>query len=281
MKNNGFFKFLLKLIGFSLASLFIINKLIDYIVVTKRASIKDTFLEYNWRFGTVKYKKIGSGPPLLLIHDLDIGRSMNQWNNLVHSLSKKNTVYLIDLLGCGQSNKPHILYTDFLYVQLINDFITNIIQVPTDIIVSGKSAAFPVAASNFDDTLIKGIVLLSPTEIDNTKKITTLSLKVIKKIIFFPVIGTAWFNYLKNRDGIKYHSDDKYLFFSLYTGFMNINLQSYLDKNSTSINILCRDDEKKTMEKYQQYLPAIEILTYDNVNDDSDIVEQIFLLINP
>ena len=68
---------------------------------------------YDWKFGKVYYTKQGDGAPLLLIHDLSVCSSGYEWNKIVKELSKTNTVYVIDLPGCGRSDKLNIclLYT--------------------------------------------------------------------------------------------------------------------------------------------------------------------------
>ena len=78
---------------------------------------------YNWRFGKIYYTKQGTGSPVLLIHDLTIYSSAYEWEALVKQLEKNHTVYCIDLPGCGRSDKQHITYTNYLYVQAISDFI--------------------------------------------------------------------------------------------------------------------------------------------------------------
>ena len=52
----------------------------------------------------------------------------------------------MDLLGCGCSDRPKITYTNFLYVQLITDFIKAVIKQPTDVLTSGLSGSFAVMA---------------------------------------------------------------------------------------------------------------------------------------
>ena len=49
----------------------------------------------------------------------------------------EHTVYTIDLLGCACSEKPGVTYTNFVYVQVICDFIRNVIGEKTDVITSG------------------------------------------------------------------------------------------------------------------------------------------------
>ena len=91
---------------------------------------------YEWKFGKIYYTKKGDGKPLLLIHDLTTSSSAYEWNKVIDKFSKTNTVYCLDLLGCGRSDKPNLTYTNYLYVQLLTDFIKHVIGDKTDIIAT-------------------------------------------------------------------------------------------------------------------------------------------------
>ena len=69
---------------------------------------------YDWRFGKIYYRKQGNGKPLLLLHDLDAESSGVEWKKVAAILAEKYTVYTVDLLGCGRSERPDITYTNFL-----------------------------------------------------------------------------------------------------------------------------------------------------------------------
>ena len=55
-------------------------------------------------------------------------------------------VYTIDLLGCGRSEKLNMTYTNYLYVQLISDFIKSEIGHRVNVIATGEAASIPVMA---------------------------------------------------------------------------------------------------------------------------------------
>ena len=134
------------LTGLTVASMHIVNRFVYYMsTIDEMLSDKDAEY-YDWRFGRICYHKTGSGSPLLLIHDLNVCSSSYEWNQIVDQLSKTNTVYTIDLLGCGRSDKPYLTYTNYLYVQLITDFIKHIIGEKTDIIAMGESGSFVLMA---------------------------------------------------------------------------------------------------------------------------------------
>ena len=112
---------------FSIATgiIYVINRLIFGTAVLKEMLKSTANNYYNWRFGKIYYKKIGTGTPVLLVHDLTVYSSAYEWNKIVDKLAENHTVYTIDLLGCGRSDKQRITYTNYLYVQIISDFIKN------------------------------------------------------------------------------------------------------------------------------------------------------------
>ena len=58
----------------------------------------------------ILYTKKGSGSPVLLIHDIVPGACGYEWNRIEEELAMEHTVYTIDLLGCGRSEKPGVTY---------------------------------------------------------------------------------------------------------------------------------------------------------------------------
>ena len=119
-----------KVIGITttaVAGMYIINRIVDYTAGQKNLLTTEEGNIYHWKNGDIFYTVSGKGTPVILIHGLNPASSAKEWSKIVHRLEKKHTVYTIDLLGCGRSEKPGITYTNFLYVQLINNFIHDIV----------------------------------------------------------------------------------------------------------------------------------------------------------
>ena len=127
MKKKNPVKNLVLFSGLTAAAMAGINQYIFMSAVSKNALSTDHDLYYDWKLGKIYFTKEGTGNPLLLIHELDSMSCDFEWKKIRKKLSKNHTVYTIDLLGCGRSEKPNFTYTNFLYVQLITDFIKNII----------------------------------------------------------------------------------------------------------------------------------------------------------
>lgn len=145
---------------------------------------------YNWKNGEIFYTKRGTGSPILLVHSLDPICSSKEWTNLIKKLEKNHTVYTIDLLGCGRSDKPFMTYTNFLYVQLITDFIKDVIGEKVDVITSNRSLSFVVLAHNNNKEIIKSIVGINPPELESLKINPDKYATVRKTLLELPIIGT-------------------------------------------------------------------------------------------
>ena len=126
------------------AAIYFLNKTLDTAAVRKNLLASAEKESFFWQFGDIFYTKKGTGTPMLLLHDLHCASSGREWQYIEDALAQDHTVYTLDLLGCGRSDKPAITYTNFLYVQLIVTFIKQVIGCPTDVIASGLSGSFVV-----------------------------------------------------------------------------------------------------------------------------------------
>ncbi|KVH87917.1 pheophytinase, chloroplastic [Cynara cardunculus var. scolymus] len=129
--------------------------------------IKDICSKWDWRGYTINYLKYEgdngykSNPPVLLVHGF--GASIGHWRRNIPTLGQTSTVYAIDLLGFGASDKPvGFEYTMEAWAQLILDFVEEIVQKPTVLIGNSVgSLACVIAAADARQSLVEGLVLLN------------------------------------------------------------------------------------------------------------------------
>ena len=155
-------KRMLFITGAAITAIYAYNKYVSCTATKKQLLSKEEGETFSWKNGDIFYTKRGTGSPLLLIHDADPTASSAEWNKIIHKLEKNHTVYAIDLLGCGRSDKPGIEYTNYLYVQLIQSFVKEIIGEKTTVVASNMSAAFTIMANHMDDTLFNKLILINP-----------------------------------------------------------------------------------------------------------------------
>lgn len=211
------------LITASTAAIYIINKMINASAVFKNLLSPQDNNFYEWRFGNIYYKKSGNGKPILLIHDLNVYGNDYEFSKLTHELEKNHTVYTIDLLGCGRSDKPKITYTNFLYVQLITDFVKNVIKQKTNVIVSGLSSSFVIMTCLNDNNVFEKIMMISPEDLAVLNKTPTKQSKIAKFMLELPIIGTLLYHMIVCKPNVELLFTEKYLFNPFHTE------QSYID----------------------------------------------------
>lgn len=293
MKHN--FKATIVLSTISLGVLHAINHCISAAATVHGLLNKHNGFFYEWRFGNIYYTKCGSGSPLLLLHDISPLSSSYEWYELIQKLSKDHTVYAVDLLGCGRSDKPNLTYTNFLYVQMISDFIKQIIGGKTDVAASGLSGSSVLMACYSSPDLFNKIMLVNPESLTSLSRVPGNHSKIRKLILDFPVIGTAVYHLLTRRENIEYlfceryfhnpfqvqkrytdlyhesahlgQSGGKYLLSSINGMYLNINVTKALSEINTSIFIVLGKyyEESKHIEKeYTQTNSSVETEYIEN-----------------
>lgn len=253
----------------------------------------DNFFE--WRFGNIYYTKKGTGSPILLVHDMLPGASGYEWNRIENELAKEHTVYSIDLLGCGRSEKSGITYTNFVYVQMICDFIRKVIGQKTDVIASGLSGSFITMACHNEKQLFNKIMLVNPPSLTDLRQMPSPKSKLLKLALEIPVFGTLIYHISVSRESVNdlfvekmyynpFHVDTdmedayyesahknnyyaKFLYSSLISKYMNINISHALKALDNSIFIVEGEGECNSsliIKEYCTINPAIEAVTIRN-----------------
>lgn len=288
------------------------NKFVESTSTRKNLLSEENGLFYEWKHGNVFYTKTGLGKPVLLIHDLNSASSSEEWSKITKRLAKTNTVYALDLLGCGRSDKPAIQYTNYLYVQLITSFIKDIIKDETTVIASNLSASFIIMSNLLDEDLYDKIILINPVSIKDMEEIPDQIGRAKQKIINLPIIGTFIYNRLMTpikidfRFRTKYflqsglisnkledtyyesahigNSNGKYLLSSILSKFVNINIKNAVKKVDTPLYIIGSRNLKgniDTMDNYHKLNPNIEIthISHGNLYPQLESPEKIATVI--
>lgn len=250
---------------------------------------------YSWTHGDIYYTKEGNGTPILFIHDASPESSSYEWSRIVKRIAKDHTVYSIDLLGCGRSDKPAIEYTSFLYVQLITAFIQNVIQEKTSVVASAMSTSFVIMANQMDEELFDEIILVNPIAINQLKMIPDNLSKTKKTLLSLPLLGTFIYNIMNNPIHIDrrfrdkyfskshlistkmedtyyesahlYESNGKYLYSSLIGNYVNIDITRAIKNIDKPVKLIGSRDIKnnlQNLEKYRKLNKNFEITMISN-----------------
>ncbi|KAI3874922.1 hypothetical protein MKW98_019495 [Papaver atlanticum] len=184
------------------------------------SEIKENSKKWKWRgkysinYFVVQSSSSANGsvnPPLLLIHGF--GASIPHWRRNMKVLAENNTVYAIDLLGFGDSDKPSdFAYTMESWAQLILDFLDEVVQKPTVLVGNSiGSLACVIATSESGSSRVQGLVLLNCSGGMNNKAIVDdWRIKLLLPLFWFidfllnqPFIASAIFERVKQRETLK------------------------------------------------------------------------------
>lgn len=268
----------------TLLGMYAYNRFIEETSARKNMLPTEHGAYYQWTQGNIFYTKVGEGTPILLIHDTNPESSSFEWSKIRKYLQKKHTVYTIDLLGCGLSDKPGVSYTSYMYVQLITAFINDIIKEKTDVVATNMTAPSVIMANHMNAAIIDKIILINPASMSILDKTPSLQSKLKQTMINLPLVGTFIYNLMMNPKFIdkkfrenyygKKHlisskveeayyesahidnSKGKYLYSSLIGRFMNTNIRHAVKKIDKPIYLICSKNMKnnlKTIEEYCKY----------------------------
>lgn len=287
-----------KLLFFSSAALlgmYAYNRFVEETATKKNMLPTEDGAYFQWNQGNIFYTKSGKGKPVFLLHDTNPESSSIEWSKIRKKLQKTNTVYTIDLLGCGLSDKPGISYTSYLYVQLINSFIREVIKEKADIVASNMTAPSVIMANHMNPEMIGKMIFINPAPMNLLDLTPTTTSKTKQILINLPLVGTFIYNVMMNPKFIdkkfreiyyeKQHlissktedayyeaahidnSKGKYLYSSLIGRYMNTNIRRAVKKLDKPIYLICSREIKnntKTIEEYCKYNSNTEVTYISN-----------------
>lgn len=281
----------------AIAGMYAYNKFVACTSTKKNLLSESDGSHFEWKFGNMFYTKRGKGKPILLIHDMDPSSSSIEWSKIAKKLEKDHTVYSIDLLGCGRSEKPALNYTNYMYVQLITAFVKEIIKEKTDVVATNLSSSFVLMSNHMDSEIFDKIILINPVSLKELQVVPDEMSKVKRVIMNLPILGTFIYNVLHNPIHIdlnfreKYfskaqlvsnqmkdsyyeaahldESNGKYLHSSLIGNYMNIDIAHAVKRIDKPIYVIGSRGIKKntsTLNEYRKLNSNFEITYLSNAN---------------
>lgn len=234
---------------------------------------------YETKFGKISFYETGTGSPIILLHNLSSYSSSFEWKKIIPALSKTHKVYAIDMLGCGYSDKPDITYTTFMYVQILENFIKDIIKEKTDIVASGLSSSIAIMACCYNPNIIHNIILINPIEIKKATLIPNKNSIIRKKMIHLPILGTLLYNICTSQ----YHIKKFLMTQGNYTNFKTLELLTQIRHETAHLSgyaskyiYMCIDGYYTTasIDKAIQKLNNIHIIIGEHLKNSNDITSQ-------
>jgi pimeloyl-ACP methyl ester carboxylesterase len=119
--------------------------------------------DWVWRGWQIRYTFLRSeqadGVPLLMLHGF--GAALTQWRSNLLPLSAHHTVYAIDLLGFGASEKAAASYNVALWVEQVYEFWRCLIKRPVIIVGHSLGALVALTAAAIHPEMVQGLALMT------------------------------------------------------------------------------------------------------------------------
>ena len=163
---------------------------------------------FPWKYGRIFYKEAGltnaGRPPIVLIHGIGAGLSSFTWRKNFDVLANNFQVYALDFLGFGFSDKPAAApYSARLYVELLSDFIRDVVGQRANVVASSLGAAYAVHAAEEHPELINAMILNAPAGYASLNTRPGMAGAAFYGLLQSPVLGTSFYNVMASERSIR------------------------------------------------------------------------------
>ena len=166
--------------------------------------------ELLWRGHRVAYTRHGNGEPVLLVHGIYAGASSNEWRHTVDALAERYTVFALDLIGFGRSDRPRLRYTPAFYQAFLGDVMSRLGRGPVAVVASSLSAAHVVALAARDPRHVAALALIEPTGLGKLSGPSTAAQGAAQLLLDAPIVGTSAYNALTSPASIRRFLEEIY-----------------------------------------------------------------------
>ena len=197
----------------------------------------------------------GAPLPVLLVHGIYAGASSYEFRYLAPLLARDRRVVVLDLLGCGLSDRPNLDYSGELFVELIVDALGEFFGGPMLLVGSSLGAAFAIRAALRAPDRVARLVAIAPTGLAGILDADpTPPQRAITALVRSPLVGESLFNLLASKPSISFF----------------LRSQSYADAASVTPEVL-EHYGAVTHQPGARYIPAHFIGNALNVNLARDL----------
>ena len=165
---------------------------------------------WSWRGWRIDFTRRGSGPAVLLIHGIHAAAWSYEWRQTADYLARDFTVYTIDLLGFGRSDRPATRYSARLYIALLSDFVAQVVGGPCALVATSLSAAYALILGARDPHRFPAVALIAPTGLTRLNTPSGIGGNAEQLAIRTPVLGTAAFNALVSHRSLRGYLEAAY-----------------------------------------------------------------------
>ncbi|MDX1997454.1 MAG: alpha/beta fold hydrolase [Thermoanaerobaculia bacterium] len=167
---------------------------------------------FDWReHGVVYYQSGPAGaPPVVLVHSIHAAASAWEWRGLFGELAGDHRVYAYDLLGFGASERPEVEYDADLYVELLRDFLAEVVEGPAHVVAASLSGAHALVLAAEAPELFASLTVVNPTGLVTQAGGQGWGGLALETLVRTPFVGEALFNLLVSRPSLRFFASRLY-----------------------------------------------------------------------
>lgn len=166
----------------------------------RRYGYQQTWIWRNWKIHHTVIPNPRSQVPVILVHGF--GGSIGHWRQNMAELSKYHSVYAIDLLGFGASDKPNINYSIDLWVQQLHEFWQAYVGKPVVLVGNSIGSLTCLATAAMHPDMVKGVAMISlpdtASHAETVPSIVRLVMRGLQGIFLSPLLLYPLFYVLRH-----------------------------------------------------------------------------------
>jgi pimeloyl-ACP methyl ester carboxylesterase len=124
-------------------------------------------------------------------------------------LSRTHTCFVVDLLGFGESDRPAAEYSATLYLDLLRDFLIEVVQAPAVLLGSSLGATYGIALAERHPDRVRAVVANGPGGVSRLAEPGGVAGGLVESL-FRSRAGAVLFNAATSHVGIRFFLKDIY-----------------------------------------------------------------------
>jgi pimeloyl-ACP methyl ester carboxylesterase len=165
---------------------------------------------FPWRGHDVAYVQRGEGGPVVFGHAIHACAWSMEWRHVVPAMAVDHATYTLDFLGFGASARPPIDYTAALYVELLRDFLVEVVGRPAVLVGSSLGGTYAVAVAAEHPALARGVCAIGPAGVTRLTVPGGVAGAMVQGLLRTPGLGEALFSGLVSKRSIRFFLRDIY-----------------------------------------------------------------------
>ena len=165
---------------------------------------------WRWRGHDVAYITRGDGAPVVFLHSIHAAAWSGEWRRNFTVIPDGFRAVALDLLGFGASARPPLHYDAPLYLELIRDFLREVVQAPAILVGSSLGGTYAVAIAHRHPEMVRAVCAIGPAGVTRLVHRGGAAGAVVQGLFRTPGLGATLFGLLVSRLSIRTFLRDIY-----------------------------------------------------------------------